>query len=72
MKKKFCLYQMKTREDTENTWTCGAHLTEGYIYKCPSDGSEIMFDAEVGKPCIESCEDFAPILNETGRLDRCW
>jgi len=48
MKKKFCLYQMKAREDTEDTWTCGAHLTEGYIYECPSDGSEIRFDVEVG------------------------
>ena len=72
MKKKFCLYQMKAREDTENTWTCGAHLTEGYIYECPSDGSEVMFDAEVGKPYIQSCEDFETTPKETGRLARWW
>ncbi len=68
MKRKFCLYQIKIREDTENTWTCGAYLTEGDTFECPGDGSDIRFGEEMGKPYVEPCPDFELVSGKLRQL----
>lgn len=32
---KFCDYQTKCKEDTEDTFTCTAHLHDGSALQCP-------------------------------------
>ena len=32
--KRFCECQMKCKEDTDETWTCTAHLAEGHVFTC--------------------------------------
>jgi len=61
MKKKRCLYQIKTSEDGGNPWTCGAHLSEGYMFECPGEDSEIASDRKPAKLCVESCPDFKAV-----------
>ena len=33
--KQFCEWQIKAKEDTDDTWTCCAHLAEGHVLQCP-------------------------------------
>jgi len=35
MIKQACEAQMKCKEDTDETWTCGGHLHEGRSFECP-------------------------------------
>ena len=34
MIEQFCDYQMKCKEDNDNTWTCTAHLADGWAPQC--------------------------------------
>ncbi len=58
--KKFCEDHIKCKEDTEDTWTCTAHLDEGRTFKCPYVETDIkVIDGrsvpvkENGYPCID-------------------
>jgi hypothetical protein len=37
----FCKSQIKCMEDTEDTWTCTAHLDSGRAFKCPYSPANI-------------------------------
>ncbi len=51
MKRKFCECQMKCKEDTEDTWTCAAHLDSGRAFECPY---ESLADAKTRPyPCAD-------------------
>ena len=63
---KFCEDHMKCKEDTEETWTCTAHLDSGHAFTCPYKKMDIQFSIshnrnvpikENGYPCI----DYRPI-----------
>lgn len=32
---RFCQMQIKAKEDTENTFTCLAHIDKGRVFECP-------------------------------------
>ena len=34
MIEQFCDYQIKCKEDTDDTWTCAAHLADGWAHQC--------------------------------------
>jgi len=51
MIKKFCEWQTKCVEDTDDTWTCCAHLHEGRANTCPYDS---LAQAKRGQyPCVD-------------------
>ncbi len=60
--KQFCEDQIKCKEDTEETWTCTAHLDSARAFRCPYVQSDIVFSAlherevpikDNGYPCID-------------------
>jgi len=63
MKKKICKWQTKCVEDTDDTWTCTAHLAESLVFACPYDENNIkVIDGEKimtqkGK-LIGQCQDW--------------
>lgn len=63
---KFCEDHIKAKEDTDETWTCTAHLEASWAFRCPYVQSDIKFSAlhdrqvpikDNGYPCI----DYRPI-----------
>lgn len=51
MKNKFCECQTKCKEDTENTWSCCAHMDSGRVFECPYDS---LKDAKTPPcPCVD-------------------
>lgn len=64
--KAFCEDHIKTKEDTEESWTCTAHLDSGRVFRCPYVEKDIEFSIlhgrkvpikDNGYPCI----DYRPI-----------
>ena len=51
-KEKFCPEQIKCKEDTEDTWSCTAHLAEGRCLQCPFESYEDSQDREY--PCVDA------------------
>ncbi len=51
-KEKFCPEQIKCKEDTEDTWSCTAHLAEGRCMQCPFGSYEDSQDREY--PCVDA------------------
>ena len=64
---KWCYWQLKAKEDTDETWTCGAHLAEACVFRCGFQCSDI--DPEINLPRVKSsagccdgvCRDYQPI-----------
>ena len=60
--KRFCEYQWKCKEDTEDTWTCTAKLDSGRVFQCPYKD---MVDAKKHPGC---CVDAEPPLCPEGTM----
>jgi len=41
MIEQFCECQTKCKEDTEDTWTCCAHMQEGRVFQCPFSTADL-------------------------------
>ncbi len=52
MSERFCPEQMKCKEDTDDTWSCRAHMAEGSVRQCPYKSYE---DSQEGEyPCADA------------------
>jgi hypothetical protein len=60
---KFCAHQAKCIEDTDDTWTCLAHLAEARAMQCHMDPQDVrIIDGQIvcskqGRP-FGVCSDF--------------
>lgn len=65
MKEKFCPEQTKCKEDTDDTWTCLAHMAEGRVRECPYDS---YVDSQKGKyPCVDAKVGYDESLTKATR-----
>ena len=66
MTEQWCDYQHKCKEDTEDTWTCIAHMAEGRAFQCPYTKEHIHPDARNKPVFLNSegwdgvCQDYKP------------
>lgn len=52
--KLFCEHQVKCKEDTNQTFSCTAHMYEGRVFECPYNS---FFEAKHGQyPCEDAKE----------------
>ena len=57
--RRWCDCQMKCKEDTKDTWTCGAHLADGLVFICKRNPIEVEVDKDGGYR-LDKCPDFEP------------
>lgn len=63
----FCRSQIKCIEDTEDTWTCAAHLDEGYVPVC----SFSLNDIKIIEDFINGEKIKRKIMTKQGRYIGC-
>jgi hypothetical protein len=66
MMNQWCDCQMKCKEDTENTFTCCAHLEEGMAFQCPRKPTEVIITKD-GMYKLDRCPDFEPPKGDFSR-----
>lgn len=51
MKEQWCYWQIKCKEDSQDTFTCTAHLADGRVFQCPY--SDLDDRTKMEYPCSD-------------------